>query len=401
MKTLYFDCFSGAAGDMITGALIDLGADFDALMKAIDSLDIDGFTVTTERVKKKGVMATQFRVGLDPNQKQPHRHLHHVVAIIEKGTLPDAVKAASIETFRRIAVSEAEVHGTTIERVHFHEVGAIDSIIDVVSANFCLHQLGVNRVEASVLQVGGGTVKCAHGLMPVPAPATALLLKDIPHQGGDAALGELLTPTGAALLGQWCKRFGAMPAMNNTRVGYGSGEKDLPDRPNVVRATLGDSAGGRLATESIAVLDAHVDDMNPELIPGIVTTAMDQGALDAFLTPVLGKKGRPATLITVLCDPAKAETIARTMFQSSSTLGIRVREDRRWVLPRVWKIAATRYGEVRVKIGMLDDVPTVASPEFEDCKLRAEAAGVPVQTVYAEAVACAVRGELSNQAGDA
>lgn len=394
MKTLYFDCFSGAAGDMIVGALLDLGVDFDKLKQALDSLEVSGYTIRAEKVKKKGVMATQFVVELDPGQKQPHRHLRHVLEIIDKGALPDQVKRASAETFRRIAEAEAAVHGTTIEKVHFHEVGAIDSIVDVVSAHFCLHELGYAHIAASPLHVGAGTVKCAHGIMPVPAPATALLLKGIPSYGGEVPF-ELVTPTGAAILGQIAASFGPMPVMRIASMGYGSGTRELDDRANVLRVVMGEGIAGAGATESITVIETNVDDMNPELLPELIGELMDGGARDAFLTPIIAKKGRPAHLITVLCDDAKAHDMAGILFRSSTTLGVRVRREDRICLAREWKFVVTDWGNVRVKIGHFNEQPTVVAPEFEDCRKVAKENGVPVAAVYRAALAKALAGELA------
>ncbi|MCC6793492.1 MAG: nickel pincer cofactor biosynthesis protein LarC [Candidatus Hydrogenedentes bacterium] len=385
MKTLYFDCFSGASGDMIVGALLDLGVDFEKLKTALESLDVSGYMVSAKKVKKKGVMATQFTVELDPNMKQPHRHLRHVVEIIDRGDLSDSVKEASKETFRRIAESEAKVHGTTIEKVHFHEVGAIDSIVDVVGAHFCLKEIGCERIAASPLHVGAGTVQCAHGVMPVPAPATVLLLEGIPCYGGEVQ-AELVTPTGAALLAQLSSLFGPMPALTVSRMGYGSGTRDLADRANVLRVIEGESTDSR-ATEVVTVIETNVDDMIPELIPVLIEEALKSGARDAFITPTTAKKGRPAHLITILCDPEKADAIAQVIFRNTTTLGVRLREERRICLEREWKEVATDWGTVRVKIGKFGTEQTVASPEFEDCKRIAEAAGVPVLVVYRAAMA--------------
>lgn len=387
MKTLYFDCFSGASGDMIVGALLDLGVDFDKLKAALESLDVTGYSVSAKKVKKKGVMATQFTVALDPSMKQPHRHLRHVVEIIDRGNLSDAVKEASKETFRRIAESEAKVHGTTIEKVHFHEVGAIDSIVDVVGAHFCLNEIGCERFAVSPLHVGAGTVQCAHGVMPVPAPATALLLEGIPCYGGDVQ-AELVTPTGAALLAQLSSSFGPMPPLTISRMGYGSGTRDLADRANVLRVIEGTSATSH-ASEAVTILETNIDDMVPELIPVLIDEALKAGARDAFVTPTTAKKGRPAHLITILCDHDKSDTMASVVFRNTTTFGLRMREERRICLEREWKVVATEWGTVRVKIGKFGAEQTVASPEFEDCKQVAEVAGVPVLVVYRAALAAA------------
>jgi hypothetical protein len=239
MRVLYFDCFSGISGDMTVGALLDAGVDFETLKGALDSLGVPGYTVSAEKINKKGVVATQFHVHVDEGTDHPHRHLRHVVEIINQGDLPEEVKEAAIETFEHLAEAEASVHGTTIEKVHFHEVGAIDSIVDIVGAQMGLHLLGVEAVYCSPIHVGAGTVKCAHGVMPVPAPATARLLLGMPTYGGDVQ-GELVTPTGAALLKQCAKGFGGAPRMTTDALGYGSGTKDLGDRANVLRVQLGE-----------------------------------------------------------------------------------------------------------------------------------------------------------------
>lgn len=393
MKTLYLDCFSGASGDMLVGALLDAGADFDRLKTALDSLGVEGFAISAEKVVKKGVTATQFHVHVDEHDHHPHRHLRHVLEIIERGELPQSVKDAAAETFRRIAEVEADIHGTTVEKIHFHEVGAIDSIVDVVSAHFCLHDLGVERTHATPMPTGSGTVKCAHGIMPVPAPATVRLLKDVPTYSGDVQ-AEMVTPTGAAIVAQVAESFGPMPLMTIQSVGYGSGTRDLPDRPNVLRAILGESDEAAGETEPITVIEANIDDMNPELYPALVEAALASGARDAFITPIVGKKGRPACLATVLCDPAKTQELTACLFRHSTTLGVRMRTEQRVCLRREWKVAKTPWGDVRVKVGYFDGRASNLAPEFEDCRRRAEDAGVAVREVYAAAQASASRGEL-------
>lgn len=388
MKTLYVDAVCGAAGDMIVGALIDAGADFEAVQQALASLDIEGFTVAVERVKKKGIEATQFKVEVDPSIPQPHRHLHHVLKIIESGALPQSVKDASTATFERIAECEAAVHGTTVEKVHFHEVGAIDSIVDVIGAHLGLHLLGIERVESSPLPVGFGTVKAAHGVMPVPAPATARLLEGVPIFGGDLE-GEWVTPTGAALIAQLAKAYGPLPAMRIERIGYGSGMRDAPDRANVLRVIVGTTSGEAPGRETVAILETNIDDMNPELLPVIIQETLNAGAHDAFLTPIVGKKGRAAHKLSVLCSEGDAEALARTILRNSTTLGVRIRRESRLCLARDWRPVSTPWGEVRVKFGLLDGHPSAPAPEFEDCRALAEQAGVTVLEVYRAALAAA------------
>ena len=395
-KSLYFDCFSGISGDMSVGALIDAGADFHTIQEMLQSLDVPGFTVSIEKVVKAGITATQFKVHVDDHHPHPHRHLRHVVEIIQRGSLPDTVRADAIATFEILAEAEAAVHGTTIEKVHFHEVGAIDSIVDIVAAHYALHLLGVTKVYASALHVGYGTVKCAHGVMPVPAPATALLLKGVPTYGGNVE-GELVTPTGAALIKQRAVSFGSAPQMTVETIGYGSGTKDIPGQANVLRAMVGIETAIMPGYESITVLEAHVDDMNPELLPPLMESLLAAHARDVFLTPIIGKKGRPAHLITVLCDPPHIADLTAVMFQSSTTLGLRVREEKRLILERDWASVKTAWGPIRIKRGMLQDAYNSVAPEFEDCKTIADAAGVPVRKVYEAALGLALQGKFENE----
>ncbi|HPG69672.1 MAG TPA: nickel pincer cofactor biosynthesis protein LarC [Candidatus Hydrogenedentes bacterium] len=389
MPSLFMDCFSGASGDMIVGALIDAGADFDAVRAGLLSLGVSGFDVSADKVDKHGIRATQFRVLEEEHHHHPHRHLRHVLEIIDKGDLPDTVKADSGAVFTRIAECEAAVHGTTPEKVHFHEVGAVDSIVDIVGAHLARHLLGVDDVVSSPLAVGSGTVKCAHGVMPVPAPATALLLEGIPSYAGEAD-GELTTPTGAALVSHWAREYGVMPMMKVAAVGYGSGTRDLPDRANVLRVFLGEFVEALAATEPIVVVECNVDDMTPELLAPLLGDFLGAGARDVFLTPILGKKGRPAYLITVLCDEEKLSDIAAVFFRSSTTLGVRIRHERRICLERTWEDVETAWGPVRVKAGRFGDETCRYAPEFDDCQAVAARASVSVLRVYQEALAAAL-----------
>ncbi len=392
MKTLYLDCLSGISGDMTVAALLDLGADFAELREGLRSLGVPDFEVFTEKTVKHGINARRFEVRVAEHDHHPHRHLRHVLEIINRSTLPEQVKICSEIVFQNIARAEAKVHGMEVEKVHFHEVGAIDSIVDVVGAQFCLHQLGVDRVVVSPINTGTGTVRCAHGVMPVPAPATALLLCDVPVYGdGD---GELTTPTGAAIAAACASSFGPLPRMTVESVGYGAGTRDLPDRANVLRALLGESADEPAGdVDTVAVLETLVDDLSGELTAPAVDAALAAGAVDAFITPVTGKKGRPAFLLTALCPPELRDKVARSLFLNTTTLGVRVREEFRTVLWRKWETVFTPYGAVRVKTATLDGEQINAHPEFEDCRALAEAAGVPVRRVAEAALAAFQRGE--------
>lgn len=312
--------------------------------------------------------------------------------LITQADLPDVVKRNAIAAFQIIGEAEAAIHGTTIEKIHFHEVGAIDSIADIVAAHFALHLLGVEEVYASPLHVGSGTVKCAHGIMPVPAPATARILQGVPTYGGNVA-GELVTPTGAAIAVHNVKSFGPAPLMKVSAIGYGAGTKDLPDRANVLRVLIGELAGGA-GQDTVSVIEATIDDMSGELWPPLMQAALNEGARDAVLIPVIGKKGRPAHILSVLCDPSQEEKIARLILAHSTTFGVRIRQEKRVILDRAFRQVSTPWGEVPVKTGAFDGETHTLAPEFEVCRALAEAAGVPVKRVYEAAWAAAVKGEF-------
>ena len=402
MKTIYFDCFAGAAGDMLVGALIDVGLDFPALENELAKLAIDGYSLSSESVIKQGVSSRKFRVNI--TQETHHHHhdeagshgAHHhgrsyvqIREILEKASIPETPKNRAIRAFHRLGVVEAGIHGVEVEAIHFHEVGAVDSIVDITGYFLGLHMLGIERVVASPLPVGRGFVQCAHGRMPVPAPATAKLLEGVPVAQGDLE-GEVLTPTGALLLSESAESFGPMPEMKITRVGYGAGDKDQPNTPNAVRAFLGESQsipeGGQPPT-TIAVLEANIDDMSPELFPHVIEGAMKAGALDAFSIPVTGKKGRPAQLLTILSPLAKQETLTRFLFRETSTLGVRHRTTGRGGRRARVDGRPAPLGGVRVKKGTFEGALTNLAPEYEDCKRLAEECGVPLKQVIEAALA--------------
>jgi len=395
MRVLYFDCSCGAGGDMIVGALLDAGADFDSLRKALLSLPVSGFDVSAARVVKHGITATQFSVNIEHGHDHPSRHLEDILEIIGQGDLPREVKDAAAATFQRIAECEAKIHGTDIEEVHFHEVGAVDSIADIVGAHFVMNELRVMRVFSSPLNLGSGTVRTAHGIMPVPVPATVSLLGNAQAYGSGVE-GELLTPTGAALITEWASGYGPMPRMRVERIGYGSGTRDIPDRSNVLRAIIGETVEVLPETETIVVIEANIDDMNPELLPPLIADLIAKGARDAFLTPILGKKGRPAHVVTVLCDEEKLPELLPHVFFGSTTFGVRIRTDRRICLEREWRQVKTPWGRVRVKVGRFQGQITCLSPEFEDCRNVAEERNVSVLAVYELAHAAAVKGEFED-----
>ena len=396
MNTLYLDCFCGISGDMTVGALIDAGADLAFLTSVADSLALTGVEIRADRVMKHGIQATRFQVLTDPAVEQPHRHLSDILDLIQKTALDAAAKNDAIGAFEHLGRAEAEVHGVPVEKIHFHEVGAIDSILDIVLANAALHALDIDEVVCSPLVAGSGVVSCDHGIMPVPAPATALLLRGIPWSAGDVQR-ELVTPTGAALVKQWARAFGTMPPMTSRTVGYGAGSRDLLDRANVLRVFTGTREHGMAATDTVMVLETTIDDLNPEITATLIPVLMEGGARDACIYPVLAKKGRMAQHVVVLADRAKASGLARLIFAHGATLGIRVREEQRWVLEREIRHVATPWGPVRVKVGLLGGEKNCASPEFEDCRALAEAHMLPVRTVYESALVAAVKGEFTDE----
>jgi uncharacterized protein (TIGR00299 family) protein len=382
MTTAYFDCFSGAAGDMIVGALVDAGADATVLQERLTALPVAGYHLSFEKIAKQGFASTKFVVDLDQTEKQPHRHLKHIVQILDESSLSESVKDKTKAIFTRLAEAEAKVHGSTIEKVHFHEVGAVDAIVDVTGAVIALELLGVDRVLCSEVPVGSGTVKCDHGIMPVPAPATAELLRGVPIAACEEP-GELTTPTGAAILTALSESFGPMPAMTINAIGFGAGTRDGKTRPNVLRVMLGESAEiGEV--DEIVSLEANLDDMTPEVLSFALDRLLAGGALDVYTQPILMKKGRSAWLLTVLAEPAQVAALERIMFAETTTFGVRRSVMRRSKLSRRQESVETPYGAIRMKIGERGDVVTVA-PEYEDCRAAAEAVGASLQDVMASA----------------
>lgn len=391
MKTLYLDCFCGISGDMTVAALLDAGADFTLLEKVVASMNLEGLQIAWDKVSKKGISATRFQVLVDPGVRQPHRHLHHILEIIDQVDMPQPVKDNAAAVFQCLAEAEAEVHGTTIEKVHFHEVGALDSIVDIVAANLALHSLGIEKVVSSPLVAGNGTVTCDHGIMPVPAPATARLLKEIPWRSGDMQ-GEMTTPTGAALVRHWAEAFGPLEMSSVSAIGYGAGTRDLPDRANVLRVYIGEMTRILPASDTVMVMESLVDNLNPELAATVIPALLEAGALDAWTVPVLGKKGRSAFHITVLCEPVREGQVMEALFVHSGTLGIRFRQEQRRVLGREAIMLSTPWGDVRGKKSYFSDRLENITPEYEDCMALARKHNLPVRQVYEAALADSWKG---------
>jgi uncharacterized protein (TIGR00299 family) protein len=395
VKTLYFDCFSGAAGDMILGALLDAGVPFDALQGALGSLAVDGVSVSAERVLKAGVSSLKFRVHepVPDSAGTPHRHYHlkHIYAAIEKASLNPSAKARATRMFQRLAEAEAAVHHSTLEKVHLHEVGAIDSIIDIVGTAFAMDYIGAARVVVSPVNVGSGMVKTAHGLFPVPAPATVRLIGTIPTFGGDVAL-EMLTPTGALILSEYVTEAGPLPAMRITNVGYGAGDRELPGTPNVVRVFIGEADAAAPAMR-VAVLACEIDDMNPQIFGALMDRLYAAGALEVFYQPVQMKKNRPGTLMTVVCSPDRRDGLADLVFRETTTIGIRYQEMARLCLDRDMVPVNTPFGVVRFKVARRGGVVLNAQPEFDDVAGAAATHDVPIKMVQAAAQKAWLDGE--------
>jgi hypothetical protein len=379
MRTAYFDCFSGISGDMSIGALIDAGLSFEVLRAQLAMLNVPGYELAIEKVKKHGITGTKFHVHVQ-SPGLHHRRLRDIAAILQASDLDSHLQERALAVFTRLAEAEATIHHTTPDEIHFHEVGAIDSIVDITGTIIGLHELGVQRVLASTVNVGAGFVQAAHGVLPVPAPATAELLKGVPTyaRGQD---GELTTPTGAALLATLATGFGSLPAMCVEQIGYGAGTKDLPHAPNLLRVFLGEDST-RGDADLITVLEANLDDMNPEWFEHAQEQLFTQGALDVFYTPIFMKKNRPATKLTVLCESGAIDAIVDTLFRETSTFGVRTYEVRRQKLQRFAQTVDTPYGPIAVKVGQWRGQIVQISPEYESCRQAARRCGVPLKEIY-------------------
>jgi len=374
--TCYLDAFSGISGDMLVGALADAGADQNDIANAIAALEI-GATVSFEKVKRRGIGATKFHVAV--GEQKAHRHLSHIVKIIEKASLPARAAQNALAVFRRLGESEALVHQVPIEKVHFHEVGAADSIADIVGACLAFELLGVETIACSPVNVGSGTVKTEHGILPVPAPATANLLIGVPIYARGPEL-ELTTPTGAAVAVTLAKSFGVLPPMTVLRTGFGAGGYDFAEHANVLRIILGETAKVAEAL-TVAVIEANIDDLNPQVLAYAMERLMEAGALDVSLSPIVMKKGRAGSLLRVVAEPQDRETLAQIIFAETSTLGMRIHMAERRVQSRSFVEVETAHGKVRIKVAGDGSY----APEFEDCRSLAQASGVALKQIIAEA----------------
>ena len=438
MRIAYLECFSGMSGDMFLGALVDAGVPPGLLEETVAALNV-GARLEISRVVRSGISATKVDVWVDGEKDMPreefwekqsvarapspatseHDHDHHghshsnpessragapaphehshshqhgrglieIREVIRKTAISDSAKKTAIAIFEALGAAEAKIHNMPVESVHFHEVGAVDAIVDIVCAAVGAEALGVDEIVGSRLNVGGGMVMCAHGTFPVPAPATVELLKDAPvYSSGLQA--ELVTPTGAAIVKTLARRFAAFPEMKIEKSGYGAGSRDFPGQPNVVRLTIGEAAStlaAKTVSDTVTVLEANLDDLNPQVFGYVMDRLLEEGALDAFAMPVQMKKNRPGSLLTVLCKPEDASKLTQLIFAETTTLGVRRRDEARQTLARRWENVRTQWGEVRIKIASMNGTVTNYAPEYEDCRRIAAENRVPLKTVMQQA----------------
>jgi uncharacterized protein (TIGR00299 family) protein len=419
MRIAYLDCFSGISGDMFLGALVDAGVPAEVFEKTVAALNL-GAKLEISGVNRSGISATKIDVLVHGEKELPrevyweqkgHKHEHEhghkhdhehsrvgtpaphqprglreIKGIISRSTISDGAKQMSVAIFQALGAAEARIHNTDIEKVHFHEVGAVDAMVDIVCAAVGAEALNIDEWVCSPLNIGGGTVRCAHGTFPVPAPATVELLKGAPVYSSGLDF-ELVTPTGAAIVKTLASRFAAFPEMKIERIGYGAGTRDIQGHANVLRLTMGESAAVvKAPQETITVLEANLDDLNPQVFGYVMDRLLEEGALDVFGMPVQMKKNRPGMLLTALCRPDDAAKLTQLIFAETTTLGVRHRDERRQVLQRKWLTIATRWGDVRLKIASMNGTVTNYAPEYEDCRRIAIEHRVPLKSVIEEAV---------------
>lgn len=382
MKTLFFDCFAGASGDMILGAMVAAGVDPDSLTEQLSLLGVTGFNIDFVTVNRSGISATHARVHTA--HEHHHRHLGEILKIINEASLSEGVKTRAGAIFTRLAEAEAHVHNEPVDHVHFHEVGALDAIVDVVGAAICFEQLGIERFVCSALHVGSGTVDMAHGRFPVPPPAVVELLKGAPVYSSDIK-GELVTPTGAAIIATVCSEFGALPKMKLTQSGYGAGTREYEKFPNALRVLIGEEELQSAASERLMMLETNVDDLSPQIFGHVMERALEMGALDCYFTPIQMKKNRPGVLLSVLCRASDQDRLSEMIFAETTTLGLRSYAVERRALERTMQRVETRYGPIDVKVARLNGHILTLMPEYEQCREAARAAKVPLRVVEDEA----------------
>ena len=385
MKLVYFDCPSGISGNMVLGALLDAGLGLDALKEALAGLRISGYEIEARKVKRRGIAGTL--VDVRASEGEMERALGDILEIIGESDLPEDVKERAGTIFTHLAQAEARVHGVSVEEIHFHEVGGLDAIVDVVGSVIGLKLLGIEEVYSSPLHLGRGFVECTHGLLPVPAPATLELVKGVPVYGWDIE-AELVTPTGAAIITALAK-FDPPPPMQVERIGCGAGHRDLPI-PNLLRLVIA-SVPGEFEEEIVVLLETNIDDMNPEFYEHVMSRLFQRGALDVFLTPIQMKRNRPAVMLSVLVGQKDVDEVLGVIFEETTTLGVRMQEIRRKKLSRENILVDTCYGPISVKVARLGGVIKNISPEYEECRRIAERQGIPLKVVYEEARRAAIQ----------
>lgn len=387
MKTVYFDCFSGISGDMVLGALVDVGLDLHRLEAELRRLALPDWSISAERVRRGPLVAT--KVDVASGEHHHHRSLAKILDLIGAAELPPRAALRARSIFEKLGAAEAKVHGIAVEKVHFHEVGAVDAIIDIVGAALGFELLALEEFASSPLNLGSGTVQTAHGLLPVPAPATAELVRGLACYSTDIQR-ELVTPTGAAIVATLASSSGSMPPMIVEAVGAGAGSADLSEQPNVLRIFVGERIAaetGPVDSDSVTVIEANLDDMNPQLYGYFVERALEAGALDVFSVSAQMKKNRPGQLVTVLAEPAATDRLVDLLFRETTTLGVRLSQARRRTLDREWRSVETGFGTVRIKLARVNGRVLNAAPEYEDCRRIALERGVPLKAVLAEALA--------------
>lgn len=377
MSTIYFDCFSGISGDMILGSLIDLGLSVSYLKNELKKLNISGYEISVKKVKKNQIVGTDFDVVV--KERQHHRMLSDVYDLIENSQLNEKIKEMSKKIFQKLAEAESKIHNTKIDNVFFHEVGAIDSIIDIVGSAIGITKLQINNICCSCLPLGVGFVTCSHGMIPLPAPATVELLKGVPVYSTNIK-HELVTPTGAAIITTLATHFGEMPLMKINKVGYGAGKTEL-EHPNLLRVFIGELCND-YDFDITSTIETNIDDMNPEIYDYLIQRLMDNGALDVFLTGIQMKKNRPAVKLSVITSVENCDKIIDIIFNETTTLGIRIYNTRRIKLFVEKRTVKTEYGDISVKIGMINDKIKTISPEYEECKQLAEKSNMPLKDIY-------------------
>lgn len=388
-RVAYFDCNSGISGDMILGALVDLGVDIKGIRNALKKIDLQGYKISSKNVKRNGLACTQVTVAVDkPKGRKSHAHrsFTSIKNLIEKSKLSSTIKSNSIEIFKRIGKVEAQIHKTTIDKIHFHEIGGVDSIVDIVGGVWAIESLKLDKIYSSSLNVGEGYVDCAHGRLPVPAPATLKLLKGIPIFSSGVKK-ELTTPTGAAMIGFYADKFGSIPAMTFKGEGYGAGSRIVPSIPNLLRVIEGETK--EVMFNDLVMIETNIDDMNPEIFETVMDSLFKGGALDVSLSSIMMKKNRPATKISVLTESDKRDSLAKVLLTETSSFGVRYFSVNRMVLDRELKKLKTPYGTLTIKLGRLDGEIVQVSPEFEDCIIVSRTKNLPVKLIYDEVKAMA------------